>query len=485
MKTIRIPPEPYHLGAAIGAARALRGWTRPFLARLAGVTTNAVHRCEQSRRPPRALLARIVPVLPRPGEIFEAWHALVRATPAPPARSLPVEPDLLTACSAAARLAEDTTALLRLARPAARVTALLSAQESLQAAAALLERLRPYTDIERHAIVKELAEFHNPFLVLVLCDESVSAAPDSAEEALRYARLALAVARRVPGSDLKRAALEGYAWGFVGNALRVANLMPESDAAFSRSAALMTKGFLHAPHWLDTSRLLDLEASLRRDQRRLPEAFDLLDRALPLCRTDMARGRVLILRAKTFEESGDYEQAITTLCRAEPHVEAAGDLRLLWVFKANLVDFLHEVGRHAEAEALLPQVRELALRLGYRLDLLRLSWLEARCAVALDRLEQAVPLLEKVVADFTDLKQLPYDAALAGLELAALYLRQGKTAAVRALAGKIRWVFQGEGITREELASVTVFCKAAGEEKLSLELANRCLANLRRARRKQ
>jgi tetratricopeptide (TPR) repeat protein len=346
---------------------------------------------------------------------------------------------------------------------------------------ALLARLRDHQPSERRAIVEQGPEFHRWGLVVRLCEESVRAAPDSAVDALHFAQLAHVVARLVHGDKDWRAALEAYALAFVGNALRVGNHMASADAAFERVAALSKAGagsqFIAL---LDTPRLLDLEASLRRDQGRFREALDLLDRAFALCRSAAAKGRVLLIRAKTLEELEDYEEAIAALRQAEPYVEAARDLRLLWILKFDLLDFLHHVGRHAEAEPLHAEVREIAIRLGNRLDLFRLVWVEARCAACLGRLEEAVTGLRMVLDAFTDERQ-PYDAALAGLELAVLYMKDGQTASVRDLAFAIAWVFKAKGITREELASVALFCRAATEETITLEVAHRYLDDLKQA----
>jgi hypothetical protein len=48
----------------------------------------------------------------------------------------------------------------------------------------------------------------------------------------------------------------------------------------------------------------------------------------------------------------------------------------LWVVKFNLTGNLCHLRRFAEGEALLPEVRSLAERLGQELDLLRTVWLE-------------------------------------------------------------------------------------------------------------
>jgi hypothetical protein len=63
-------------------------------------------------------------------------------------------------------------------------------------------------------------------------------------------------------------------------------------------------------------------------------------------------------------------------------------------------------------------------------------------------------------AGFTDLP-LPYEAALAALDLAVLHLEAGRTAEVKELAEAMGGIFKAKGITREALAALSCFCEAA------------------------
>ena len=70
-------------------------------------------------------------------------------------------------------------------------------------------------------------------------------------------------------------------------------------------------------------------------------------------------GHILVIRAKTLEEMGDYEEAIATLRRALPLVDGEREPRLRWGLCFNLAENLFQVGRFSEAEPLLPGVQEL------------------------------------------------------------------------------------------------------------------------------
>jgi len=79
-------------------------------------------------------------------------------------------------------------------------------------------------------------------------------------------------------------------------------------------------------------------------------------------------------------------------------------------------------------------------------------------------------------------RDIGYDAALASLDLAKLYLQLGRTAEVKHLARQMVTVFQEQGVHREALAAVRLFQEAAERERASVELVRRLADYLRRAR---
>jgi transcriptional regulator with XRE-family HTH domain len=112
-----------------------------------------------------------------------------------------------------------------------------------------------------------------------LCHESERAASSTAAEALDLADLALRVAQRVEGGEDWRCQIQGYAWAYVGNARRAAKDLAGADAAFVTAWELWRDSSAPEAGVLAEWRMLSLEASLRRDQRRFPEALELLARA--------------------------------------------------------------------------------------------------------------------------------------------------------------------------------------------------------------
>ena len=74
-----------------------------------------------------------------------------------------------------------------------------------------------------------------------------------------------------------------------------------------------------------------------------------------------------------------------------------------------------------------------------------------------------------------------YDYALVSLELASVLLEQGEAMEVRTLASEMLWLFQAQGVHREALAALRLFCQAAKTEGATVELTRRILTYLHRA----
>jgi tetratricopeptide (TPR) repeat protein len=298
-------------------------------------------------------------------------------------------------------------------------------------------------------------------------------------EALELAELALSIAERVPGEEKR---LRGYCWGHIANARRVANDLAGSDEAFARAWGLWQAGAGSDPELLAEWRLYDLEASLRRAERRFSEALELLDRARAAAGDDpLATGRILLKKEHVFEQMGDIPNGLAALTEAAPFVEASGDARQLFAFRFKSANHLYHLERYAEAAKLLPQVRELAVQQGNELDLLRVVWLSARVVAGQGRPEEAIPDLEQVSRDFMD-RELPYDAALSSLDLSVLWLTAGRTAEVRELAIAMCRIFKANGIDREALVALKLFCDAARQESATVELARQVIAEIERVR---
>jgi tetratricopeptide (TPR) repeat protein len=472
--------------------RWLAGWTQNELAQRSSVGESSICRYERGRQiPSPRTVERLCDAVRVPHAVVEGvLRPALREVLAARAGAAPGE---ISSGSAAAWTDELLRALAAIFRPQLDffVREVLAAavgpwgQDRPPAAAdredapELWAVLRDSSPEDRELLLEETREYRSWTVCELACQESLKAAPHSAERAVEYAELAVEIARLAPGEDLFRRRLQGYAEAHLGNARRAHGHPRAADEAFARARPLWKAGAPGDPGLLNEALVLGLESSLRIDQRRLAEALDLLDRAMAVDRNDVTK-YLLINRGRALEQLGDYDGAIAALRQAAPLIDGKQEPRQLWVLQSNLIQNLLHLRRFAEAEALLPELRALAERLGQEIDLLRTLWLEGWAAAGLGRRQEAVAILEQVTREFARL-QIPFDAALAGLELAALYLEEGRTAEVRALAEELLAIFKAQAVHREALAALALFCKAAAKETATVELARRLVEFLYRA----
>lgn len=314
-----------------------------------------------------------------------------------------------------------------------------------------------------------------------VCKASIKAAAHRADLALDLAKLAIYIADRV--EETYRARTQGFCWGHYGNALRIGEDYDGADRAFFRAWDLWHAGADTDPELLPEWQMHSLEASLRRAQHRFPDALESLDRAQACCGpVREASGRILLKKSNIYEQMGDLEAALDVLNEAAPLLDGAEEARLPAVLSHNRVDLLCRLERFQEAADHLPDARELAIELANKLDLTRLQWLDAKCRAGLGRREEAFGLLEDVCEAFTGF-ELPYDAALAALDLAELKLEAGLTVEVKWLAAGLHWIFRHKKIDREALVTLRLFYDAALEGTATVALIRQVAAGIERVRR--
>ena len=343
------------------------------------------------------------------------------------------------------------------------------AEEDLLRVESLWAHLDRRTDRGRKLLVEGSRSYRDWLLCLRICDESVRSAVTDIPKALELAQLALYIARHAAGTHAFRSRLEGYCTAFIGNAQRVAGDLLAAEATFARYRRLWEAG--KEVELLSEARLLDLEASLRSDQRRFTTALALHDSALAMAQTAEV-GPFLLNKAGTLQEKGEYGTAIELLKRAGDLLAGKQQLRIQFGVRFNLTANLCRLGRAKEAAALLPGVRELAEQLSNDLDLIRTRWLEGNVDSGLGFREKAVAALEEVRADFAQ-RKLPYDYALASLDLALLYREQERIAEIGEIAGEILAIFRAQEVHREALAAIILFREAVEEQTVSVEMMRR------------
>src|SRR6185436_16610774 len=197
-----------------------------------------------------------------------------------------------------------SSTLERLVGPASRESA--RAERDLRA-------LLPLAPEERAKLVEDArSRFRRPALVKLLLEESRKKLPGDPVEAYHLADLAWRVANRNPGMqdyfDLYVLAVAQKA-----NACRVADDRRRADELFTLARQVLVEHGVTAPAVV--ARVVDLLGSLRKDQRRLPEAERLLKRAamqFGLVRADDDTARVQINLGAVYNQQKDPDRAIET-----------------------------------------------------------------------------------------------------------------------------------------------------------------------------
>ncbi|HTQ78745.1 MAG TPA: tetratricopeptide repeat protein, partial [Thermoanaerobaculia bacterium] len=328
------------------------------------------------------------------------------------------------------------------------------------------------------ALVREDPKHHLWALAEWLAEESIQTLGRSRERATECAEAALAIAELAPVEERFRQRLLGFCWGHLGNVRRASGRFTWADEAFDTCIDLWKRGAEGDPYGsLDAGRVLGLEASLRRDQRRYAEALHLLHEALPVA-SPKERPYLKLNHGFVLEQMGDPQAAIRVL------KEAASDMprHLRFYLQYNLVVNLCHLDRYEEAESLLEEVADLAQETGSSDNQVRLRWLFGRVASGLGRVAEAIGYLVEVKKEFLE-RGNAYDAALVSVELAKAYLDQGRMHAVKRLAREMAPVFVAEGIHEEAQKALELFRQAAERERLQVELVLQISKYLQRARR--
>lgn len=304
---------------------------------------------------------------------------------------------------------------------------------------------------------------------------------------LRLARLAAGIAESL---DPKEAGprncrdIQARAWAEVGNAQRVLGELRRAEESLCRAFALSTEGTSDP---LLFAELADLTASLLRAQRKFREAGVLLDLA---CRIYLEyedphlAGRTMISKAVVLDYANRSREATRLLHEGIGLVDGTRDPWLLLAGLHHYISLTIDEGDYARASRLLADSREFYDEQAQTLDLLRRRRLEGRVVAGLGDPGEAERAFQEAREGFTR-QGLPYDVALASLDLAALWLRQGRTPKVRRLVEEMLAVFRAHGIRREAIATLLVLRRAIERERATERLVRSAAARLRRVERWQ
>ncbi|HRC86099.1 MAG TPA: hypothetical protein PK413_10855, partial [Thermoanaerobaculia bacterium] len=228
----------------------------------------------------------------------------------------------------------------------------------------------------------------------------------------------------------------------------------------------------------------DLYATCCRLQQRYDKAIGLLHEAAASYAEvgDRHRvGRVLFKKTLVLFEMDHIAESSDLLERVVPLIDIEREPRLALNIQHQRTQALHQAGRSREALDLLPETRRLAEQYGSRIDRVRLTGVEGAIMTELGDFKLGEKCLREAIDGFLE-EGIGYEAAFFSLELAALYLRQGRTGETRQLALEIAPIFESKDIHSEALAALMIFQKAAELEAANVTLAQEISRFLNRAR---
>jgi tetratricopeptide (TPR) repeat protein len=284
------------------------------------------------------------------------------------------------------------------------------------------------------------------------------------------------------GPAAVRADLQARAWAELANARRIAGDLPGAEASLGNALSRLERG---TGDPLLLARIVDLSASLYRALGRFAEAHRLLDGVHALYRDlgdDHLAGRALIGKGISVGAEGDPEAAVELLDRGLKAIDAGRDPLLLLAAVHSLISFLVEAGRFAEGRRLILATRPLYARWADSLHLLKLEWIEGRIAAGLGEPSRAAAIFVAVRQAFAE-RQMPFTAAVAAFDLAALWLAGGRTAEVRELVEELLVTFRVLGLRREAIAALLLLREAAETEQLTFALLRQVTAQFQRLER--
>ncbi|HEV8580655.1 MAG TPA: hypothetical protein VGX68_16440 [Thermoanaerobaculia bacterium] len=349
----------------------------------------------------------------------------------------------------------------------------------------LWSRLAELSYSEQIRAIERDEDLHAWGLCQLLLTKSREAVFTDPLKAVELANLALRVVRHLgvaydPSWIMD---LRARCFAHLGNARRVLGELRSAEDAFVKAEGCLSRSTTGNAEI--RAEILDLKSSLRRAQRRLEEALELVEEALFLYReADVRRGigKSLLKKAGILEENGDLSEAIELLQEADKEIDRRREPELFSYARFNLLVHLILAERFKEAEALLPEVRLLFQDAAKPLNQVRLRWTEGLIDLGRGRLGPAEAAFREVQGEFLD-RRMGYDAALVSLDLARLYAQEGCVEDLKRLAAELMVVFESRDVHREALVALLMFQKACEEERLTVELVREIANYLRRERR--
>jgi len=295
---------------------------------------------------------------------------------------------------------------------------------------------------------------------------------DYPQEMVHLAEIAVEVAGLMPFAPFRFDQvrdMEARAWIELANAYRIVDDLPRAEMALGRSLDRYELG-THEPLLL--ARLRDIAASLFAAQRRFKMAFQALSEARAIFKhagDHHSAGRVLIKAGLFAGYDGDPVTGIELLVKGLAEIDRKRESNLVFRALHNIILFYVELENYKEAQRLLRQLRPLYIQLTGPVDRPKLAALEGKIAAGLGDFKQAEKALSEARQSYEHVG-LPYYAAVVGLELAAIWFRQGLTGRVKGIVGQLVTAFRSIRVEREAIAALVLLHNAAAHDRATMEL---------------
>lgn len=306
---------------------------------------------------------------------------------------------------------------------------------------------------------------------------------ESPSEMVRLARMASTLADHLSPDRYDLDQMTGIrlrALTELGNAFRVADELEKATEALDRAAEILIQGTFSDRL---SARYFDVLASLYGAYR----FFEMARFALTVSYCTYRRigdehlvGRTLISLGIYTGYGSDPEEAVHLIRQGLDSVDENRDPDLVFSGIQAQARFLLDCGRPREAKFVLWDLKKRHPDAGGRVNELKVRWLEGQIFAGMEAFESAEQALLQVKEGFAQ-ADLPYKSALAGLELGAVWLRQGRLEEAKKVALESVEVFIALHIRREVMAAVLMLKKAFETRVATAALVESVADFLRRA----
>jgi tetratricopeptide (TPR) repeat protein len=246
---------------------------------------------------------------------------------------------------------------------------------------------------------------------------------------------------------------QARAWAELGNAHRVNDELDEAVVSLDIAEERLRQG---TGNLLLLARVAALRAALLNAQYRPSDACELLSGAYELYRKmgdDHLAGRVLVTKGIYTNYEGNPQEALRILRQSLKLLDPDRDPRLVTSATESILEVMVQCGEFREAAEMLMESGLRHALAGEPLSLAKLRWVEGQIFAGLKKAGRAESALLEARAGFLAHDQ-GYNAALVGLDLAAVWLERGQQAQVKELATDMLATFQRLGIQREAVRAL-------------------------------